>query len=217
MRKRKHRIPHRIGSSGINMAFRRHWRHILMTSLFLLGLLVGVLTVRTYSGEFPQYITGLFDNYFSARNNQPFFTTLLNSFSSNILLFLTAFVSGLCIIGAPVTLFIAAFRGLGLGLTMAYLFSSFGMKGIAYSILLIVPAGLMSCISLIMACTGAFGFSSRLFSLVGKGNLRMFDFQNEFKLYCLRFGVFIVILLVSAIVDATLSAAFIGFFEGKLH
>ena len=216
MRSRKKRTPH--GAFGtIASNFRDQRCFVLLTCLFIIGFLTGVLTVRTYNGAFPKYISNLFNNYFESRSRQSFFTTCLNSFSSDILLFLGAFASGLCIIGVPAVLFVLVFKGLGLGLVTGYLFSCFGFQGMAYSALLIIPVNLISCIALIFVSVGAFRFSSKLFALVRKNGTRMSDFQSEFKLYCLSFGVLIIILLLSAILDAALSKAFIGFFEGKLH
>jgi len=216
MRNRKKRMSH-TAIETLTQNFRNQRCFVLLTSLFIIGFLTGVLTVRTYKGAFPDYISNLFNNYFELRSQQPFFTTCFNSFSSDIFLFLGTFISGLCIIGLPAVLFVLVFKGLGLGLVTGYLFSCFGYKGMAYSALLIIPVNLISCIALIFLSVGAFRFSSKLFALVKKNGTRMLDFQGEFKLYCLRFGVLLLILFLSALVDATLSKAFIGFFEGKLY
>jgi len=215
-RVKKPRGHHGAVRLDLRRSFGRHWRLALMAATLIMGLFAGVLTVRGYRGNVPAYVTDLFDSYFKARSGQPFFATLFNSFSSTIFLFFLAFLSGLCALGAPATLLISGFRGLGLGLVTGYLFSAFGLKGVAYSVLLVIPVGFLSCMALVFACSGSLEFSGHLFRTLRHGAPKTVELPAEFRLYCLRYLFLLILLCVAALADATLSAAFIGFFEGKL-
>lgn len=68
---------------------------------------------------------------------------LINMFASNLTIYLVLFLLviflGFCLIGFPVINIIPALIGIEYGMELAYLYINNGTKGIAYSIIMIVP------------------------------------------------------------------------------
>lgn len=186
-------------------------RLFLLAFVYIAGLLVGALMVRMGGGGLFQSLENSFLAYVEGRQSQPFWMTLLNAFAAALPFFAGAFFCGVCILGVPGAFLIPCFKGLGLGLTVGYVYAVYGMQGMAFCALLLIPPALASAMALLLACRESWGFSLMLFRglLPGAGPLAL---RGDFKIYCLRYLFILGILLAASILDAGLSAAFIRFF-----
>ena len=188
-------------------------RKLFFLSLaFILGLLIGVLVMRGAGEPLTSSVEKGFTSFVAQRQSQSFGATFLYSFTSAFPFFAAAFVCGLCMVGTPGAFFIPCFRGLGLGLTLGYLYAVYGMKGMAFSALLVIPAALVSAVALLLACRETWGFSLLLF----KGLLPdapSMALRNDCKIYCLRYLFILGVMLFSCLMDAGISLAFIRFFS----
>ena len=188
-------------------------RKLLILALaYIMGMLVGVLVMRGAGDALVKSVEASFSAYVAQRQSQPFWITFLYAFSSSIAFFGAAFICGLCVVGAPGAFLIPCFKGLGLGLTTGYIYAVYGMKGMAFSALLLVLPSLVSALALLLACRESWGFSLMLFHgvLPGASSLSL---RGDFKVYCLRYLFIVGILLLACLLDAGLSAAFIRFFH----
>lgn len=135
---------------------------------------------------------------------------LFSSCFSTLLLLAVLFLCGLSACGAPVTIVLPFFFGLGLGMTEAYYYGV-GNMGILFTAIFIIPHYLVAAAALLMSCSESLRMtlliSGQLLPSVHCGGL-----WQDFKLYCIRFVIFAGIALAAGIIDVCLRLAFLGFF-----
>lgn len=116
------------------------------------------------------------------------------------------FVSGLSACGAPVTILVPVFYGLGLGLSQAY-WGAQGAQGLLLSAVLIWPHSLVEMLALLMGCCESLRMSLLLAAQLLPGGT-IGGLWHDFKLYLSRFLLFSVIALTAGIVDVLLRVVF---------
>ncbi len=184
---------------------------LIISAVFLiLGLIAGTLYFKGnnsggtyYKDQFGELISGLKSGF-------------LGAFKSEILELLPfavgVFLSGTCMVGGvliPALLFI---RGGSMGLIMSYAYSSLGLNGILFNLLIIIPSGIISTLALILAARESMGFSLSLARLA-RPDIRQPVINKDFRLFCLRQLFVTVFFLVAALFKAIMSVAFMGFFR----
>lgn len=154
------------------------------------GMLSSIITIEPVTGSFVQGVSQVFSSCFSVA----------------CLLFLL-FISGLSACGAPVTVFVPLFYGLGLGLTQAY-WGSKGGSGLLLSAVLVWPHCLVEMVALLMGCCESLRMSLLLASqLLPSGTIG--GLWRDFKLYITRFLVFIVISFAAGVIDVIMRMIFL--------
>ena len=123
---------------------------------------------------------------------------------------LLLFLCGLSACGAPVTALVPLFFGLGVGLTEAYYYG-IGGAGILFTALFVIPHNLLAAAALLMGCSESLRMtlllSGQLLPSVHCGGL-----WQDFKLYCVRFAMFLGVMLASGVVDVTMRLFFLRWF-----
>ncbi len=180
--------------------------------LFLLGMIYGAVMVSVSSQESLDKMSFITGQFIDKRAQQSIFLTFFNSLYSSGILLAALFVLGFCAIGHPVSLFIPFFRGLGLGLSMGYLYQNDGLKGVVFCLLLIIPQAFFSTLSLILATRESVRFSNLFLSLLFPKKLEQSQAPHLLKLYLTKFGVLAGLIAVSALVDSVCTFLFAGFF-----
>ena len=129
---------------------------------------------------------------------------------SVFLLLALLFLCGLSACGAPVTALVPLFFGLGVGLTEAYYYG-IGGAGILFTVLFVIPHNLLAAAALLMGCSESLRMtlllSGQLLPSVHCGGL-----WQDFKLYCVRFAMFLGVMLASGVVDVTMRLFFLRWF-----
>lgn len=202
----------RLGKSRAAQMLGGNWKMCLLGGMLLAGMITGALIARGV-GESGTDSLGLMLSGFSEdRAQQSFFTTLGNSLLSSVPVLLLSFLLGICPAGVLLLPVVPLFRGMGLGVTMGYLYAAWGLTGVGYSALLIIPGAAVSSIAFLFACREGMRLSA-LFLKSILPNETPSALWPEFRKYLLRFGAFLVLLLIAAITDAFFSAAFSQFFH----
>ncbi len=129
---------------------------------------------------------------------------------STFLLLALLFLCGLSACGAPVTALVPVFFGLGIGLTEAYYYG-IGGAGILFTALFVIPHNLLAAAALLMGCSESLRMtlllSGQLLPSVHCGGL-----WQDFKLYCVRFAMFLGIMLSAGVVDVLMRSLFLQWF-----
>lgn len=137
-------------------------------------------------------------------------SALFSSSFLTLILLAVLFLSGLSACGAPVTALVPLFFGLGLGMTEAYYYGV-GSVGILFSALLIIPHQLIAAAALLMGCSESLRMtlliSGQLLPSVHCGGL-----WQDFKLYCMRFLIFVGVAFAAGVVDVLLRLLCLGWF-----
>ncbi|MBQ4612791.1 MAG: stage II sporulation protein M [Clostridia bacterium] len=173
--------------------------------LFLLGVLCGVLTYVAVARE-PSDWGGLLRLNAVESGVLGWLGALFSSVFSSVVLLAALFLLGLWPCGAPFVLLVPLFYGLGLGMTEAYYYAVGGV-GILTALLLVMPHGLLVAVVLVMAAVESLRMSTRLcrqlLPSASCGGL-----WSGFRLYCLRFLLFLLAAVFVGLLDILLRVVF---------
>lgn len=183
----------------------------LLGGMLLAGMVTGALIARGTGESGTDSLALMLSGFSEGRADQSLFETLGNSLLSSAPVLLVSFLLGLCPAGVLLLPAVPLFRGMGLGLTMGYLYAAWGLKGVGYSALLIIPGAAVSSIAFLFACREGMRLAVLLCRSI-LPNETPVSLWPEFRKYLLRFGAFLVLLLIAAVTDAFFSAAFSQFF-----
>ncbi|MCL2054557.1 MAG: hypothetical protein FWG90_09045 [Oscillospiraceae bacterium] len=181
---------------------------LFFSILFLIGVLFGTILYRLNS-ESADKLSELAGSFIAGRLEQTFWQTLVNSFAGAFILLLVCFVLGFGAIFQPLEAMIPVFRGIGLGVSLAGMYSRYGAGGVGISLVLIVPNGVISALVLIIGVREAMRMSNSIGAIVFT---RKSGFEPvDYKLYFTKFIVLTAILTVSSLADSLLTFLFAGF------
>lgn len=191
---------------------KHHKIMIIFSALVILGMVLGAILISAVTMDFIYKIDFLFLNDFKERIS----STNLEIFTSS-LLSLSAFslvieIAALSFFGALFIPVLMIFKGLGIGMTAGYLYLIYGLKGIAFYILILLPGIFVSSIGIIIFSAESFKFSCKFAKkILPKSNGE--PLWNEFKNYIHKIGCAFVVLLFSSLLDVGFMAMFSRFFE----
>ena len=177
--------------------------------MMLVGVLIGTLTFCNMGGNDIYNLSFITDGFINNRAQQTFVETLASSFTSPGLLVLICFLLGFCSISQPVEFLIPLFRGLGLGTSISYIYSSYGVKGFFITFIMIIPHAVISSIAIIISARESIRLSNLFTSLVMSSKPEG-EMRSYIKLYLLKFLILFGIIGISALIDSILTFAFAG-------
>ncbi len=181
---------------------------IILVGVFIISLVCGSLI---YSPTSSGFAARLYDSFISLRQKEDFFGLLLSVFWSYLPFQLAAFLCGTSLIGAVLVPVSSVAKGLHLGLLTAYIYSNFGLSGIAFNGLIIMPAAVVSVLSLMLSSKEALGFSVRLMRKMLNDNEGT-SVSLLFRDYAVKGLLYLILLLLAALIDAVCSSVFLGMF-----
>lgn len=191
---------------GIRKLFYRNEIFFLLILLFFVGILLGACLIRANGQSWQTFINQLVSGYAGKRDGQSFLQTFYYSASSTLLFLLAIFLSGFCAVGQPLVCLIILFRGLGYGLTAGSVYSLYGLSGMGYVALLLLPNCILTALGLMKVGQSAIRFSTGLYGAMrGAG-------QISARPYYIEAGITAAFLLGAALIDSTCAYLFSGLF-----
>ncbi len=183
------------------------------TGLLLAGVIVGVATyvlmghritgdwgallrVDGLDGGFTHSLSALWDGCFGS-----------------LTLLLTLFLLGLWPCGAPFAALVPVFYGISLGLTEAYYYS-LGGAGVGAVAAVIMPGGLLNGALLVMASVESWRLSVELSRRLLPEESPREGLWSFFRLYCLRFLLFLVAAVGTGLIQVLLRTLFSTLLNG---
>lgn len=119
-----------------------------------------------------------------------------------LLFFAVTFFCGFWAIGQPVILAAVLCKGIGLGSLICSLCLQQGWSGAGQALLLVIPSGLVGMFVLLISAKEALRFSTLLLKAFQTEELR--PQMTHVRLYCLKHGLLLGILLAGALVDQSI-------------
>lgn len=184
---------------------------IAVVFLLILGILCGAVLYRNASATVNAF-EGVFENYFSVRHSTAFFKVLFSSFITSVLIFGAIYISGTSIVGVVLAPSIVFIKGFEIGIFCSRLYTKYMLLGIAFNAIVYIPSSIVSLFCLILFTREATVFSynlTRIFTPKGT----TLPIYVQFKKYCKNFLIYISFIIISSLIDATVSLWIIPFFE----
>ena len=167
--------------------------------LFLLGTTVGVAVYLTATDS----ITALLAQAVSPRD-VGWVAALWDCLFAPLTMLVALYLLGLWGCGVPFILAVPLIHGLGLGFTEAYHYAA-GTQGVVTVATRIMPVGLLTAALLTMAGAESLRLSVTISRLLLPDDPRTIP-KNGFRLYSLRFALFLGVAVIIALLDAGLRA-----------
>lgn len=176
--------------------------YLFLSIITLLGIISGILFIFFISNTDKLLVKDELILFFTnlKENNLDYISSLINSFSSNLLYFIIIWVLGISIIGIPIIIFMLFFKGFIFGFSISSIINIMGFKGILVAISYHLPHNLILLILYLLISFYAINFSVRLFRLLFlKENLNLnsyFKRYNQIIIFCLLISIFCSLLEV---------------------
>lgn len=184
---------------------------LLFSLLFVIGVISG--TILFINNSFVSSLAkSSFTDYFAVRRNSAFLKIIVSSFFSSVYSFLIAYFCGSSLLGVlavPILIFV---EGGTVGALISYVYYTYSIKGIAYNAIILLPHTVIVLVALLFAAKDSFFFSLKFLKLTLPKN-RPLNLFADFKEYCLKFLIYVLIILIASIVDAVICHNFIVYFE----
>ena len=184
---------------------------ILFALLFLVGVLIGNLTVGNFD-FIKGYTYETFRSFLSVRKEGVWFNILGDSASNLLPIFVLIFLSGTSVIGSIVSPLLLFFVGLKYGFITGYLYFTYSLNGIIFNCLILLPCEVVSLLGIIILCIESFNFSL----VISKICIRSEKTTNvylHFKSYCIKSSATLISAALAIICDMLFSYLFINFFD----
>lgn len=183
---------------------------ILMISL-ILGIVSGSLLLKNADESTKNYINILFLNNFKPEIKVLPWSIFVSSVSSTFIFIIMIFFMGLSAWGFVLIPFIPVLRGLCIGFCEGYLYSSFGIKGLIFHLVVLFPGIILSSLAIILMSKEAMKISYNISSTIFLDEHRK-DSRDFLRSYIMRTGCVMIIIVVSSVVDLIFNLLFSGLF-----
>lgn len=179
---------------------------------FFIGMSYGALLAHSNESGLFEQISGITQEYQLSQSTQPLGITFWNSFLSVFLFLLVPYFFGYSALGQMVTIGIPLFKGLGLGCALGSLYLQYGIKGVTYSALLIVPYTVIALFGILIACRESIRLSNLFFfGMLSKSENRV-DI-HAIRLYNIKFLILCGIGLLSSLINVITTLLFSKMFQ----
>lgn len=194
IRKKRHTSP---------SVFKNNQKLILLTTVFICGVLLGILFVKYSSATTFTTLQNLMKAHFKQCESQSVWLNFLTTFSTEFLYIFAAVLFGFCIVGEPLLWILPLVKGLGVGAVSACLYKAYTLQGLEYyAAFLLIPSALYATV-LLFSCKESILFSRDINRSIFK-NTNILKGLTDVKLYLLRHFVLSLILLLGAVMYALL-------------
>lgn len=180
-----------------------HSRLLLFLSLLLIGFVVGCMLFRVYGKAETAFLGTVLTVERLESGIRPLLAALYSSCFLPVLLLLMLFFCGLSACGLPVILTVPVFFGMGIGMSEAYYYST-GWHGVLLVAVLLLPQTVIKAIALLMASAESLRMTLCFGGQLLPQQIACGGMHKDFRLYLLRFLIFLCITLGGGILDVLL-------------
>lgn len=186
---------------SLDVFVKRYLSTVIFTLFFTAGVVWGAVTSLKADEEFLLDMDFLFTTNLSSRLEVGLLSSFMAHFASNFIFFLAAALCGLSPWGVGVLPVIIAFKGFGTGLSAAYLMSTYGLKGLGFYIVVVLPGTFIFSLCLLFMCSECSKASLRIARHVFTKNESTVPLSSYVKSYLFRCAYFLFLSAVGALCD----------------
>lgn len=194
-----------LNTAAQNLAAQRGL--LLLCAVLLLGAALGALLCRKTEALPQSAIAVLADEFSARRSDQGFWLTFAFSFEALFLLFLMLFLSGVSAVGVVTVPLVLFFRGAGFGLVAGYFYAVHAFRGFLYVLLFLLPNVFFSSLAFLVLGRESIRLSRKILQTF-RPDAQGKSVRSGFRLYCIRSGLILILLCVSALLESVLTVAF---------
>jgi len=200
-------MKHRLGEHIKN----NRWQYVLITLIFVLGILMGDFKVDGLEGGVRSHLLSLLDGYLNDGITQGISgeSILLRAFINQGKSILLIWFLGLTVIGMPLILALVFLKGYSLGFTVGFLVQEKAGAGIIVAILSILPQNLVYLPLIIIWAVVGVNFS--VYLARGRQD-RTLSLGTGLMGYTLLMLLFLGLIFVGAFIEAYLCPWFLRLF-----
>lgn len=184
---------------------------ILFALLFLIGVLVGNLTVGNFD-FIKGYTKDSFQSFLDIRKEGIWYNILGDAAFKLLPVYVLMFLSGTSVIGSVLSPLILFVFGLKYGFITGYLYFTYSLNGIIFNCLILLPSVVVSLLGIIILCIESFNFSLVISKICTRSE-KITNVYLHFKSYCIKSSATLISAVLTIICDILFSTMFIGFFE----
>lgn len=171
----------------------------------VLGIIIGAITAVSA----PDSANVLLHQYFSPiHSGNTLFEVFRNTSVTSILFLSAVFVLGLSAIGQPFGIALLVYRGVGIGFSVALMYLQNGVGALPAVSLLVVPKAVTVIFLSALAVREMLKLSGSLFGFIFREQASDCKNNRIFRLYCIKFAVIAVIMLIVSVLDSALNYIF---------
>lgn len=191
---------------------------ITINHIFLLMCLIYIAGIAIGSVIYPENKTvsvltiDYFNNFISYHNGDSFLSEVLFSIFTYLTVLLCFFLSGASMLGVVIVPFLICWQGIACGNLSSYLYSEYALKGIAFNAIILIPSCLIFSACCFFAARESINFSL-LLARLSFPKTKPANLYIDFKKYCGKYLVFIIISVLCTVIDILLSTFFLQFFK----
>lgn len=191
--------------------------YFFMTLVFVIGVVVGALAVKTLPEDQKLELIGYLKIFFQGLAQGPgavdtpalFGTVLLNGVKTIGLIWLLGFT----VVGIPFVLFIVFTRGFVIGFTVGFLVNEYIMKGLVFALASVLPHNFFAVPALLAAGVAATSFSLMLVRQKQRAKVSVLYESMAYTLFCL---LMLAVMAVAAVIEVYISPVFMKVVAGLL-
>ena len=180
---------------------------------FLVGYIIGVVLINNDSEGIKTLATNSFSNIIEYKDELGFFALFLKSLFDLLPYVLLAYIFGTTMFGCALIPALCVLRGAFSGVLIAFIYNKYAINGLGFVALIIAPICIFSAFILILASRESLFYSQRLLKNTFPNTSSQHNFSLDFKLYSIRYLIILLFMLISALLDATLTSIFFKFFS----
>ena len=173
-----------MNNSKIEVFTQDNLRFLYQLVFYIAGMVLGVWLFRALN--LSKYSSTIED--FILIKNDSLINIIVDRLSIYVLVYVVTILLGLCLIGFPVINIIPLVCGVELSLKLSFIYSLYSVKGIGYSVLMIIPEATAFLVLLFYTIKDSKDLSRFLFN-ISKNNLEseidLKQYLKKFMLYCI--------------------------------
>lgn len=184
---------------------------ILLCSFFILGVFLGsfLTTKNTWISENAK---AFFENFISIHSNRSFFKKIISCLTKYFFVLIIYFLSGSSIIGIVSTPFLTIWQGIITGSITSFLYTTYGLSGIAFNAIILIPPSAIFVVSCFFAAKFSIEFSLDLIKLTMPKS-RPTNLYASFKRFSTNYLILTSISVACCLVEIILNILFLKFFN----
>lgn len=184
---------------------------VFVLTLFA-GIVAGAFAGRTADSNLMEKLDVVFLTNYKVRCTHGMGEAFVASFASAFLFILTVFLTGLSLWGGVVTAFVPFIKGYGYGLSVGYLYCTYGVQGILYNLLVVLPGAFLCSAVVCASAQESMRNTFRLIALFRKTAVSD-DPRLQMKNYLLAMLWLLFLASLSSAVDVVFSFFFSWIFN----